>query len=119
MVVINGRDKASSGVPTVSAILLLVFTHSGTQFDAVGPERTKYRMNKVTHLDHPFVPSMSLLCNPLFRHPMHPWKPILWTPPSLQMEHYPSYIRGLCSLCCALTPFLYHPPFCFNLYIFF
>jgi len=23
--------------PTVSAILLLVFTHSGTQFDAVGP----------------------------------------------------------------------------------
>jgi len=33
---INGRDKASSGVPTVSAILLLVFTHSGTnQFASI------------------------------------------------------------------------------------
>jgi len=52
---LRGRDKASSGVltffrrqemmswPTLSAILLLVFTHSGTQFDAVGPERNKYR----------------------------------------------------------------------------
>jgi len=29
--------------PTVSAILLLVFTRSGTQFDAVGSERNKYR----------------------------------------------------------------------------
>ena len=49
---LRGRDKASSGVlafvrrqemmswPTVSAILLLVFTRSGTQFDAVGPERS-------------------------------------------------------------------------------
>ena len=26
--------------PTVSAILLLVFTRSGTEFDAVGPERS-------------------------------------------------------------------------------
>jgi len=25
----------------------------------------------------------SLLCNPLFRHPIHPWKPTLSTPPSL------------------------------------
>ena len=41
--IINGRDKASSCVPTVSAILLLVFTHSGTQFDAVAPERNRYR----------------------------------------------------------------------------
>ena len=51
---LRGRDKASSGVltffrhqemmswPTVSATLLLVFTHSGTQFDAVGPECNKY-----------------------------------------------------------------------------
>ena len=29
--------------PTVSAILLLVFTRLGTQFDAVGSERNKYR----------------------------------------------------------------------------